>query len=1308
MAASGARVSNAAVGRAARGAGVPGPTSGGARGAPAPIRAERVGPQRAPLATMTVSHPGDPAEREAEAFGARIAHQRPPAAPAAPAARGAEAGPDRRLAGRGVGAPGARAATVARDADATGTAEQVAAGGEVPVSEATRSLVASPGGGAPIPDAVRARIEPHLGADLSGVQVHTGPAAAAAAAELQARAFTVGAHIFLGDGQSVGDLELMGHEATHVVQQVALDTWRVPVARDFEVTDLLPDFVVDGVTSAVQAIPGYGLIGMITGKDPLTDEPVRAPDLEMVEKILTWGPFGAAVGPVLQGVEVLADIVAYLRDRMAAHNLTWDRISTDIGNAWDEMGVTEGISGNVAIAERYVDAFLADVRALVEEVKDAVVEKVRQVVAAVAEPLLQTPEIAPLWNLAVKAFHHNPLTGEDVQAPTVEILGDFLRLIGKGAVVDQMTERGTLQETADWLDTMWGRFTQLLTRAGALFSDAWDAISPSNLPQLLDTLPELADRAFTLVADVGAFALDVVVKVLELVKKSLLAWLSEHAHEIPGFHLLTVIIEKNPFTDEPVPRSGENLIRGFITLLPGGAAMYDQLAESGAIAQAGGRIDGAVESLGISWELIVSTFTGVWDLVTLEKLLTPVDTFNEITAKFGEPIGRIFEFISVVVQVVIELILRMMNFPPELVGNVVANAVAAIDDIVADPVGFLLNLIGAMKAGFSSFFGKIGTYLLNGLVDWLFRGLAKLGVERPAELTLESAITLVVQLSGITMEVIWQKLATHLGQETVDRIRGAVAMAGEAFAFVQEVQEGGFSAIWARLTEKLSMLWDTLFGMVKDWIMSEIVDAAIAKVLSMLDPTGIMAVINGAIAFFRGVQSVLDYVRELLEIVDSYVSTIGAIARGDVGPGAAMLEGGLAASVPVAIGFLANQVGLGDAPEKIAEFVIGLREKLFEALDWLIERAVAMGRGALAALTGGGDAAGAEGAEPPAADFADVPVDETVHAPDGDHHLRDDGPDHALVVHSTPVPLTAMERTGEPLAPLVAAFDTAKRNFVDARREWQTWIDGGRQGARPRANLTGTRTALIAALNALVTYAGGGRPGYPRASAPNIGGIGHHGNQPPRIRGTATASVRSEDPVWQQESEHVMPFGTGRELWTAFSARAPERGEWPDEAQTTIVLYFGAARFKTPEDNVLTEQAKTAGTAAAPLLASALNVREGMSDFSQHEQQDVFGRGPANSASERVLELVEIFANALRPVSNAAVDRTVDAIERENAAVADGFTDSNGVRRGPEGQPEPPVPGRAAVAAAAATQREEVEHMALLALAQVVRRMQDD
>ena len=75
------------------------------------------------------------------------------------------------------------------------------------------------------------------------------------------------------------------------------------------------------------------------------------------------------------------------------------------------------------------------------------------------------------------------------------------------------------------------------------------------------------------------FALTVLAKVLELIKDALLAWLSEYAHRIPGFHLLTVILERNPFTGEDVPRTAEILIKGFVTLLPNGEATYEPFPE---------------------------------------------------------------------------------------------------------------------------------------------------------------------------------------------------------------------------------------------------------------------------------------------------------------------------------------------------------------------------------------------------------------------------------------------------------------------------------------------------------------------------------------------------------------------------------------------------------------------------------------------------------------------------------------------------------------------------------------------------------
>ena len=245
-----------------------------------------------------------------------------------------------------------------------------------------------------------------------------------------------------------------------------------------------------------------------------------------------------------------------------------------------------------------------------------------------------------------------------------------------------------------------------------------------------------------------------------------------------------------------------------------------------------------------------------------------------------------------------------------------------------------------MKQGFSRFFDNILEHLLKGLAAWMFRGLKSLGIETPTELTLEAAITLVIQVSGVTVELLWQRLAAKIGQEKVDKIREALELAGQAFDFIKDVQERGIEAIWDKISEQLSNLWDLIFDAAKSWIMKEIVNKAIAKVLSMLDPTGIMAVVNSCIAFFKAVQSVLDYMRELLELIDSYVSTVAQIAKGNVGPGAAMLETGLANAVPVAIGFLANQAGLGDVPEQVKQIIIDLRAKIVEAIDWLIDKAI--------------------------------------------------------------------------------------------------------------------------------------------------------------------------------------------------------------------------------------------------------------------------------------------------------------------------------------------------------------------------------
>ncbi len=865
---------------------------------------------------LTVSRPGDPLERQADAAAEQITAGEPVAGQAAPAIS--------RLV-----LPAAAAG------EPPGDPQQTPPGLE--------QLIASPGSGAPIPPGVRDRIEAHLGVGLAGVQVHDDPAARQAAAQLGARAFTTGRHIFLGPGESASDLALMAHEATHVVQQQSVGVFRVQ--RD------ATDFLMGPLRDLVRSVPGYDMLTVVAGYDPIANRTVDRGPENLTRGVLGLVPFGTVVAGKLIELGVVQGAAKMLDDGLAARNLTLARIQGEVDQAWKEIDFTDP-DGALEIVKRHVGGLYADALAFAKGVVDAIVQLIRDAAVGLAEKYLVG---TPTWELVKKVLHHDPLRGTPVEATTVQILTDFLTLIGKQDALQQMQERGTLQKTADWLDARVAQFLGLLGELTALFQAGWQAIQPENLAALPDTLSELAEQAKGLIGRIGTFAGDVLTEVVRLIKDALLEWLSREAAELRGFRLMTVLLGQNPFTGKAVARTAENVIGGFIALLPGGEATYQKLAEAGVIADAAGQIEGALARLGITPDLIIGTFRAIWQSLTLEDLVNPLGAFLRILDRFGEPLDRIVEFAGEVLKVVITLILKLMNFPSELLGSIIGNAMAAIEDIKKDPVAFLLNMLQALKHGFIGFIDNALTYLLTGLADWMFRGLGALGVQKPPDLSFGSILTLVLQVLDITTEKLWQKLGDRIGPETVAKIRKGLDVADGAFDFIADVQEGGIGALGKHIEGQLGTLWDTVLGMVKDWIVREIVEKATVKLLSMLDPTGIMAVVNSSIAFFKAVQSVIEYVRELLTIINDYVTTMAAVAAGNIGAGAQKVEKGLASAVPVAIGFLANQVGLGAVPEKLVEIIGQVRVFVDQALDWLVQKAMDLGEAALQAL-GLGDA----------------------------------------------------------------------------------------------------------------------------------------------------------------------------------------------------------------------------------------------------------------------------------------------------------------------------------------------------------------
>jgi hypothetical protein len=89
--------------------------------------------------------------------------------------------------------------------------------------------------GSPLPGDTREQMEGYFGADLSGVRVHDGAAAASLNRELGAQAFTVGKDVYFGEGKyepgSTQGQATIAHELTHVGQQTGFTPATASVQR---------------------------------------------------------------------------------------------------------------------------------------------------------------------------------------------------------------------------------------------------------------------------------------------------------------------------------------------------------------------------------------------------------------------------------------------------------------------------------------------------------------------------------------------------------------------------------------------------------------------------------------------------------------------------------------------------------------------------------------------------------------------------------------------------------------------------------------------------------------------------------------------------------------------------------------------------------------------------------------------------------------------------------------------------------------------------------------------------------------------
>ncbi|MEV5971700.1 hypothetical protein [Streptomyces sp. NPDC051921] len=261
--------------------------------------------------------------------------------------------------------------------------------------------------------------------------------------------------------------------------------------------------------------------------------------------------------------------------------------------------------------------------------------------------------------------------------------------------------------------------------------------------------------------------------------------------------------------------------------------------------------------------------------------------------------------------------------------GILAKAASAVMKIIKDPIGFLGNLVRAVGAGLNLFVSNIGEHLKKGLVSWLLGTAVKAGLDLPQRFDLRGIITLIASLLGLTWDNIRARITRKgVPDEAMSAVESSVPVA-------QSLAREGPAGAVKEIEAEAGDLKSTILSKLTEYLVPTVIIAGITWIVSLLNP---------ASAFVRAVKGIIDIVTfvvnqgaQIADFVNAVLDAVIEIANGGAAGVPKMVEGALAASIPLLIGFLASLLGIGNLANKVKSVFQAVSRPVNRAIDKVVD-----------------------------------------------------------------------------------------------------------------------------------------------------------------------------------------------------------------------------------------------------------------------------------------------------------------------------------------------------------------------------------
>jgi hypothetical protein len=526
----------------------------------------------------------------------------------------------------------------------------------------------------------------------------------------------------------------------------------------------------------------------------------------------------------------------------------------------------------------------------------------------------------------------NPINMSPVARDAANVMRAVVEFIPGGNLITRALDTyGVFDRVGNWVEQQLRTLGMVGSSFRQAIMDFLDSLSWRDIFRL-GSVWDRAKRIFTEpVSQLISFARGLITGILGFLREAVLRPLARLAEGTQAYNLLKAVLGQDPITGDPVPQNADTLIGGFMKLI-GQEEVWNNLKRANAVARAWSWFQGALSGvLGYVRQvpgLIISTLQSI----VLEDFLPITNLFAKVGRAFGGFLGSFFSWAGGQVMSLLEIIFDVVA--PGVMPYV-RKAMGAFRMIIQNPIGFVGNLVRAGIQGFRQFAGNFLNHLRASLIGWLTGTMSGAGIYIPQAFNLREIIKFVLSVLGLTWQNLRQKLVRAVGET-------AVAALETGFDIVVTLVTQGPAAAWEKIQEAISNLRDMVMGQIMTFVRNRVVEAAITKLVTSLNPAG--AFIQAIIATYNTIMFFVERLRQIAQVVASFIDSISAIAAGNIGSAANRVETTMAGLLTLVISFLARFAGLGRVSDAVKDIVNRLRAPFDRAMERVVEWIVTTGR----------------------------------------------------------------------------------------------------------------------------------------------------------------------------------------------------------------------------------------------------------------------------------------------------------------------------------------------------------------------------